>query len=95
MMDAVAKQNLENIGNKAQDVGDDINAIASDNLDALRKAVDGLSTQLRANASGARDFGFASLDDMSDPIKRNPLASVALAAGAGLLIGLWRRGDER
>ena len=94
-MDASARANIDDIRDKARDVRDDINAMAVENLDSLRKAVDALSTQLRANASDAREAGFARLDELADQVRRNPLASIALAAGAGLLIGLWRRGDAR
>ena len=87
-MDISAKPDLANIKDKAQDVRDDINEMAVENLEALRKAVDALSTQLRANASTARELGFEKLDDVSTSIERNPLAAVALAAGLGLIAGL-------
>ena len=94
-MDAGARSNVENIKDKAQDVRDDINAMAVENLEALRKAVDALLTQLKANALTARDLGFEKLDDASASIRRNPLAAVALAAGVGLIVGLWRHSDAQ
>lgn len=86
-----AQSDLEEIKDTARDVRDDVEARSADDLEALQKAINELTLQLRANAANARDMGFARLDEVKETVRRNPLQALALAAGAGLIMGLWRR----
>jgi ElaB/YqjD/DUF883 family membrane-anchored ribosome-binding protein len=43
----------------------------------------------------AREIGRARLDDLSAAVRRNPLASLAIAAGVGLIFGLWNNRGGR
>ncbi len=87
--------NLERIKDRAQDVRKDVNALALETVEALRKAVDELTTIASVNASGTRDFGNAKLEDLSAAIRRNPITFVAAGVCFGLIIGLWRQRDNR
>jgi len=89
------KTDLERIKDKAQDVREDVNALASETVEATRKALDELTALLRANAYVTRDLGYAKLQDLSTSIQRNPLTSVALGVGVGFLFGLWRQRNVR
>ncbi len=93
--DAAESPELLRVKERAQDVREDVNALASETVLALRKAVDDLSTLLSSNALDARDLGFMKLDEISASIQRRPLAAVGLAAGLGLIVGLWRHRDGR
>lgn len=99
----------------------DVDALASQAVDAVQKAVDDLTQLLRAHApeaaaalkeasraagenigglaqelkDDAREIGRARLDDLSGAVRRNPLTALAIAAGVGLIVGLWNnRGDR-
>lgn len=80
-----------NVQDTARDVRDDVEARSSDDLEALQKAINELTVQLRANAANAADMGFARLDEVKETVRNSPLQALALAAGAGLIVGLWRR----
>ena len=51
-------------------------------LDALRQAGDA--------SRASRDLGREKLDDLTAAVRRNPFGWLAAAAGAGLVVGLWR-----
>ena len=66
-------------------------------LDAIRHAGRAASDNLAGFADDAREAGRAAqdrgrekLDDLSAAVRRNPLGWLAAAAGAGLVVGLWR-----
>jgi ElaB/YqjD/DUF883 family membrane-anchored ribosome-binding protein len=88
------ESDLGEIKDKAREVRDDVDARSADDFEAVQKAINELTLQLRANAANAADMGFARLDEVKEAVRRNPLQSLALAAGAGLIVGLWRR-DSR
>ena len=73
----------------------DVDELAAESVEALRKAVDELTAQLQANAVNARGAGSVKLDEGEDAVRRNPPGALALAAGAGLLVGLWRQRNVR
>ncbi len=86
---------LDRIKNSARDVHNDVNALALETVEALRKAVEELTTIIGVNAATTRDIGQAKLEDLSAAIRRNPLSYLAAGVGAGLVIGLWRQRDIR
>jgi archaellum component FlaC len=87
--------NLDQIKDRAQDVRNDVNALALETVEALRKAVDELTVIASANAADTRDYGQAKLDDFSAAVRRNPLGYLAAGVGLGLVVGLWRQRDIR
>lgn len=89
------RPDLERIKDRAQDVREDVNALAAETAEAMRKAVDELKEIVRANASGTRDLGHAKLEDLSAAVRRNPITSLLLGIGFGLVVGLWRQRDIR
>lgn len=86
---------MGSIKEKAQIVRDDINELTAESITALRRSVDELSARLTASATEVRNRGYTEMNNLSDTIRRNPLQSVALAAGCGLVVGLWRRRSLR
>ncbi len=89
------RPDLDRIKDRAEDVRKDVNALALETVDALRKAVDELTVIASVNAAGTRDFGNAKMEELSAAIRRNPLSFVAAGVGVGLIIGLWRQRDIR
>jgi hypothetical protein len=73
-------------------------------LHAVQKAMEDLAALLGADSTAtlgairqageagraAQDLGREKLDDLSAAVRRNPLGWLAAAAGAGLVLGLWR-----
>jgi ElaB/YqjD/DUF883 family membrane-anchored ribosome-binding protein len=94
-VDTGYKPDLERIKDKARDVRVDVDELAAESVEALRKAVDELTAQLQANDVAAGDAWSAKRDEVEDAVRRNPFAALALAAGAGLIIGLWRQRNLR
>jgi ElaB/YqjD/DUF883 family membrane-anchored ribosome-binding protein len=93
LVDTDDQPDLERIKDKARDVRVDVDELAAESVYALRKAVERLTAHVQANTSTARDAGSAKLDEVKYAVRRNPLTALALAAGAGLILGLWRRRD--
>jgi hypothetical protein len=87
--------NLERIKDKARDVRVDVDELAAESVEALRKAVDRLTVVLRTNAMTARDAGSAKIGEIKQAVRRNQLSALALAAGSGLIVGLWRQRNIR
>lgn len=85
--------NLDQLKDRAQDVRKDVNALALESVEALRKAVDELTTIARANAVDTRDYSQAKLEEFSAAIRRNPLGYFAAGVGLGMVVGLWRQRD--
>jgi len=50
---------------------------------------------LQTNAMMARDAGSAKIGEIKQAVRRNPLSALALAAGSGLIVGLWRQRNIR
>jgi ElaB/YqjD/DUF883 family membrane-anchored ribosome-binding protein len=94
-VDTGYKPDLERIKDKARDVRVDVDELAAESVEALRKAVDELTAQLQANAVAAGDAWSAKRNEVEDAVRRNPFTALALAAGAGLIIGLWRQRNVR
>jgi ElaB/YqjD/DUF883 family membrane-anchored ribosome-binding protein len=64
--------------------------------DAGKAAGENIGDLARDLSGDARDIGRARLDELAVAVRRNPVASVAIAAGVGLIIGLWNnRGGRR
>jgi ElaB/YqjD/DUF883 family membrane-anchored ribosome-binding protein len=113
------EQTSEAAGEEAKPA--DINALASQTVDAVQKAVDDLTELLSSHApeavaalkeaskaagenigdlahelkDDAREIGRARLDDLSVAVRRNPLTALAIAAGVGLIVGLWNNRGGR
>ncbi|WP_298423535.1 hypothetical protein [Rhodoblastus sp.] len=64
-------------------------------ISALKQAGQAASENLAGLTDDARDLGRAGLDEISESVRRNPLAWLAAAVGLGLVIGLWRNRGSR
>ncbi len=64
-------------------------AHAPDAVAALKDAGKAAGDNIGDIAEDARDLGRARLDDLGAAVQRNPLSWLALAAGVGLIVGLW------
>jgi ElaB/YqjD/DUF883 family membrane-anchored ribosome-binding protein len=62
---------------------------------AAGENISGLAGDARDLAHDARDLGRDRLDDLSVAVRRNPLTWLAVAAGAGLIVGLWNNRGGR
>lgn len=90
-VDTGYQPDLERIKDKARDVRVDVDELAAESVEALRRAVDRLTAEMQANASTARDAWSAKIGEVKVAVQRNPLAALTIAAGAGLIVGLWRQ----
>jgi ElaB/YqjD/DUF883 family membrane-anchored ribosome-binding protein len=57
---------------------------------AIKGAGKAATDNLGALAQGAGEAGKAQLDDLGVAVRRNPLTWLAVAAGIGLIFGLWQ-----
>jgi ElaB/YqjD/DUF883 family membrane-anchored ribosome-binding protein len=60
---------------------------------ALRDAGKAASDNIGVFAQGAGEAGRAQLDELGVAVRRNPLTWLAVAAGVGLIFGLWQSRD--
>jgi ElaB/YqjD/DUF883 family membrane-anchored ribosome-binding protein len=60
-------------------------------MDALKQAKQAASE----NLADAREMGRAGVAELSESVRRNPLAWLAGAVGVGLIVGLWRNRAHR
>jgi ElaB/YqjD/DUF883 family membrane-anchored ribosome-binding protein len=95
VVDTGYESDLNRLKDKARNVRVDVDDLAAESVEALRKAADRLTVVLQANAMTARDAGSAKIDEIKLAVRRNPLSALALAAGAGLIVGLWRQRNIR
>jgi ElaB/YqjD/DUF883 family membrane-anchored ribosome-binding protein len=66
----------------------DMHAIAADGRDAARHAVDAAKIAVKDQYEGIRDSAENAAASLKDVIVHNPMASLGIAAAAGLLVGL-------
>jgi ElaB/YqjD/DUF883 family membrane-anchored ribosome-binding protein len=67
----------------------------SETADALKNAGYRAAGQLNDLAGGAQDYADRSVASLSRSVSANPIGALALAGGAGVLIGLAMRGGRR
>ena len=72
-----------------------LKANAAGTVAALKQAGQSASSNVNDLAGNARDLGRDKLDDLSEAVRRNPLTSLALAVGAGMIFGMMRRNHHR
>ena len=89
------KQDMNRLGQGVDTIKSDVNTLAHGAVDAARSGV----AELRQGAQNAVDAAkdkyevakekaVDAADSVKDMITRNPMASIGIAAGAGLLLGL-------
>jgi len=95
-----AKANLQELKDSAEEGFENIKEASVELLNALKEAfaeyTDMVSTDnIKENIIYAKEnviqFGKDKAFEIEDRVRNNPLATVAIAAGAGLLIGLFLR----
>ena len=90
------KQDVQGLGRGVSTLADDVNNLAHGAVDAARSG----ATELRHGArhavaaakdklDGAKDAASEATESFKGVISRNPLASVGIAAGVGILFGLF------
>jgi hypothetical protein len=60
---------------------------------AIKDAGKAASENLGEFAQDASALGRSGLDEVSAAVRRNPLTWLAVAAGVGLIVGLWKNRD--
>ena len=86
---AAAKDKLGDGVDAAKSYASDI---ASQAQDKLHDGVDVAKGYAYDAAYAARDKATDTLDTLEDRIRENPLAALAVAAGVGVVVGMWLRG---
>jgi ElaB/YqjD/DUF883 family membrane-anchored ribosome-binding protein len=77
-------------------VVEDLSRLAADpsaKVAALKDAGKATAENLGEFAHDASKLGRSGLDEVSAAVRRNPLTWLAVAAGVGLIVGLWQRRD--
>jgi ElaB/YqjD/DUF883 family membrane-anchored ribosome-binding protein len=94
-MPQAASKLRQNIGNLREDVGrlrDDLGGAAKDVAAVARTGAQEAGQYAREALDTAKVRGEEALEATRDTIRANPLASVGVAFGAGLVLAiLWRR----
>jgi ElaB/YqjD/DUF883 family membrane-anchored ribosome-binding protein len=93
-VNALLAQAVESINKIVDDVSRLLKNDPADTVAAIKDAGKAASDNIGALAHDAGDMGRARIDDLSAAIKRNPLSWLAVAAGLGLIIGLWNGRDS-
>lgn len=97
-MDQTTKFEMPRVGGLVKDaeaVGGALDSAMDHALAAATETGALAAEKLSALAGNARSFGEDSLAAMSKTIERNPIAAIAIAAGAGLIAGLLCRRTDR
>ena len=63
--------------------------------EASRAAGENMGDLAHELKDDAREIGRARLEDLSVAVRRNPLTALAIAAGVGLIVGLWNNRGGR
>ena len=63
--------------------------------EASRAAGENIGDLAHELKDDAREIGRARLEDLSVAVRRNPLTALAIAAGVGLIVGLWNNRGGR
>jgi hypothetical protein len=93
---ALSAQAMEAIHQAIDELASLLRAHAPDAVSALKQAGQAAGDNIGDMAGDARDLGRAKLDDLGAAVRRNPLSWLALAAGLGLVVGLWNgRGGRK
>ena len=86
---ALAAQAMEAMHKAVDELTAVLRAHTPDAVSAMKQAGQTAGENIGDMAGDARDLGRAKLDDLGAAVRRNPLGWLALAAGAGLIVGLW------
>ena len=63
--------------------------------EASRAAGENIGDLAHELKDDAREIGRARIEDLSVAVRRNPLTALAIAAGVGLIVGLWNNRGGR
>lgn len=94
-LNVLSHQALDALRRAADELTALLGANAAGAVAAFKQAGQSASSNVNDLAGNARDIGRDKLDDLSEAVRRNPLTSLALAAGAGMIFGMMRRNHRR
>ena len=93
-VNALLAQAVESINKIVDDVSRLLKNDPADTVAAIKDAGKAASDNIGTFAHDASDMGRAKMDDLGAAVRRNPLTWLAVAAGVGLIIGLWNGRDN-
>lgn len=91
----LARAAIESIRKATEDFAARAGVSKGEAIDAVRNAGQAAMNSFGTVAGEARAVTESGLDSIGKQVVRNPLAALAIAAGAGLLLGLLSRSDTR
>jgi ElaB/YqjD/DUF883 family membrane-anchored ribosome-binding protein len=94
-LSVLSHQALEALYRTAEELTALLKANGAGAVAAVKQAGQSASSNVNDLAGNARDLGRDKLDDLSEAVRRNPLTSLALAVGAGMIFGMTRRNPRR
>jgi ElaB/YqjD/DUF883 family membrane-anchored ribosome-binding protein len=86
-------QAVEAINKVVDDVSRLLKTDPADTVAAIKDAGKAASENIGSFAHDAGDMGRARIDDLGAAVRRNPFTWLAVAAGVGLIVGLWNGRD--
>jgi ElaB/YqjD/DUF883 family membrane-anchored ribosome-binding protein len=87
-------QAVEAINKVVDDVSRLLKTDPADTVAAIKGAGKAASDNIGTFAHDASDMSRARMDELGAAVRRNPLTWLAVAAGVGLIIGLWNGRDN-
>ncbi|MBS0197652.1 MAG: DUF883 family protein [Planctomycetes bacterium] len=82
------KDSMNQLGDRAGEVKDNISGLAHDAMSAAKAGVNQATGDIKRTVDAGKKGAVHAMEDLSDRISENPLASVGIAAGVGMAIGL-------
>lgn len=91
----LARQAVDSIRKAADEFAERAGVTTDDAANAARQVANATAQGLGNLAGEARVLGESGLEAIGKSVNRNPVAALAIAAGAGLVLGLLSRSDSK
>lgn len=82
------KEGVQKLGKDVDDLKDNLGSLAQDSADAARAGIGEVKEGVKQAADTGKKKADAALTGISDKIAENPITSVGIALGVGILIGV-------
>ncbi len=82
------KQDVSRLGEGVQTLKSDMGAVAADAMSAARSGAHQAVDKAKEHLGAAKESAVEAKDSLANVIRRNPLTSIGIAAGVGLLVSL-------
>lgn len=77
------------VGHLKDDLRDDLSGLARDTISAARTGASQAKRAVQKRMRDARETGAMATESLKDQVTAHPLTSLGIAAGVGMLLGLY------